>query len=177
IPLFAPPQELRRLVYSIVTDSRAPGEPKDTAGSALYEIYRAFASDDEAAAFADAFADGIAWGEAKQRLADLLEREIAPLRERYLDLVARPADIEDVLRDGARRLRERYATPLLAQLREAVGLRDLSKVELGGTEAGEAIDKVLLAAFKQYREPDGKFYFKLVEGERVLLQSRAFDAP
>jgi tryptophanyl-tRNA synthetase len=34
-----------------------------------------------------------------------------------------------------------------------------------------------LATFKQYREADGKFYFKLVEGERVLLQSHAFDAP
>jgi len=34
-----------------------------------------------------------------------------------------------------------------------------------------------LAVFKQYREADGKFYFKLVEGERVLLQSIGFDSP
>ena len=34
-----------------------------------------------------------------------------------------------------------------------------------------------LAVFKQYREPDGRFYFKLVDGERVLLQSHGFDAP
>ena len=181
IPLFVPPAELRRLVFSIVTDSRAPGEPKPVEGSALYELYRAFASADESAAFAQAFADGIAWGEAKQRLADLLEREIAPLRERYLDLVARPGDIEDILRDGARRLRERYAAPLMAQLREAVGLRDLSQVRLGPASPEAMPDaaaaKPPLATFKQYREADGRFYFKLVEGERVLLQSHAFGAP
>ncbi|MCR6663341.1 MAG: tryptophan--tRNA ligase [Luteimonas sp.] len=177
IPLFVPPAELKKLVFSIVTDSRAPGEAKDTEGSALFQLYQAFASNEETTAFAQAFADGIGWGDAKQRLFDLVDREIAPLRERYLDLVSRPSDIEDTLRDGARRLREEYATPLLAQLREAVGLRDLSKVQLGAMEVESSVDKPTLATFKQYREADGKFYFKLVEGERVLLQSRAFDAP
>ncbi|TYT27069.1 tryptophan--tRNA ligase [Luteimonas viscosa] len=177
IALFAPPAELKKLVFSIVTDSRAPGEAKDTEGSALFQLYQAFASREQTAAFAQAFADGIGWGDAKQRLYDLVEAEIAPLRERYLDLVARPGDIEDTLRDGARRLRERHATPLLAQLREAVGLRDLSTVRLAAMEADAVAEKPSLAAFKQYREADGRFYFKLVEGERVLLQSRGFDAP
>jgi len=177
IPLFAPPAELRKLVFSIVTDSRAPGEAKDTAGSALFQLYQAFASDEETRAFAQAYADGIGWGEAKQQLFDLVEREIAPLRERYLALVARPGDIEDTLRDGARRLRERHATPLLMQLRDAVGLRDLSTVQLGAMAQDADAEKPPLAAFKQYREADGRFYFKLVEGDRVLLQSQAFDAP
>ena len=177
IPLFAPPAELKKLVFSIVTDSRAPGEAKDTEGSALFQLYQAFASPAETRAFAQAYADGIAWGDAKQRLFDLVEREIAPLRERYLALIARPGDIEDILRDGARRLRERYATPLLAQLREAVGLRDLSTVQAGTDDAGDEAHKPPLASFKQYREADGRFYFKLVEGDRVLLQSRAFEAP
>jgi len=177
IPLFAPPAELKKLVFSIVTDSRAPGEAKDTEGSALFQLYQAFASPAETRAFAQAYADGIAWGDAKQRLFELVEREIAPLRERYLALIARPGDIEDILRDGARRLRERYATPLLAQLREAVGLRDLSTVQAGTDDAGDEAHKPPLASFKQYREADGRFYFKLVEGDRVLLQSRAFEAP
>ncbi|MCA0394231.1 MAG: tryptophan--tRNA ligase [Proteobacteria bacterium] len=177
IPLFVPPAELKKLVFSILTDSRAPGEPKPVEGSALFQLYQAFASKDDTAAFARAYADGIGWGEAKQQLFDLVDREIAPMRERYLDLVSRPGDIEDTLRDGARRLREEYAIPLLAQLREAVGLRDLSNVVLGETKADEADDRPPLASFKQYREADGKFHFKLVEGERVLLQSHAFDAP
>ncbi|PJJ96317.1 tryptophan--tRNA ligase [Lysobacteraceae bacterium NML91-0213] len=176
IPLFVPRDELRRLVFSMVTDSRAPGEPKDTAGSAVFQLYQAFASKEETAAFAQAYADGIGWGEAKQRLFDRVDAEIAPLRERYNALMARPGDIEDILRDGARRLRERYATPLLAELRHAVGLRDLSQ-GVHGDAAGPSADAVhALPVFKQYRE-DAGFSFKLVDGDVLLLQGVHFDAP
>ena len=83
------------------------------------------------------------------------------------------------MRDGARRLRAQYATPLLARLREAVGLRDLRRgmpSRDAGRKAARPVDGVA-AVFKQYREADGKFYFKLVDGERVLLQSAGFDSP
>jgi len=174
IPLFAEPAELKRLIFSILTDSRAPGEPKQTEGSALFQIYQAFASPQQTAEFAQAFADGIAWGEAKQQVLTLLDAEIAPLRERYQALIAQPGRIEDILRVGAQRLRERYAIPLMAQLREAVGLRDLSKIQ---RTSATLPPKPVQATFKQYREADGRFYFKLIQGERVLLQSDGFDAP
>ena len=177
IPLFAPRGQLRKLIFSIVTDSRTPGEPKDTDGSALFQIYQAFASDEETAAMRRAYADGIAWGDAKQALFERIDAEVAPLRERYEALVARPADIEAVLRDGAGRLRARYATPLLAQLRQAVGLRDLG-AQAGAADADAMRAKTGAApAFKQYRDADGRFYFKLMHGERLLLQSVGFDSP
>jgi tryptophanyl-tRNA synthetase len=66
IPLFAPREQMRKLIMGILTDSRAPGEPKDTEGSALFQLYQAFASADETAALRQAYADGIAWGDAKQ---------------------------------------------------------------------------------------------------------------
>lgn len=178
IPLFAPPAQLKKLVFSILTDSKMPGEAKSTEGSALFQLYQAFATPDETAGFAQAFGEGIGWGDAKQQLFDVVEREIAPMRERYEDLIARPSDIEDVLREGGRRLRERYATPLLRDLRDTVGLRDLGKVAVATAEVPDASPATRpLAVFKQYRETDGRFHFKLVDGERVLLQSRAFDAP
>ena len=62
IPLFTERRQLQRLIMSIVTDSRQPGEPKDTEGSALFQLYQAFATAQETAAFAQAFADGIGWG-------------------------------------------------------------------------------------------------------------------
>jgi tryptophanyl-tRNA synthetase len=174
IPLFAPREQLKKLIFSIVTDSRAPGEPKDTEGSALFQLYQAFAGADETVAMRKAFAGGIGWGDAKQQLFERIDAEVAPLRERYEALVTHPETIEQQLRDGARRLRERYATSRLQALREAVGLRDLgSRVER--TAAAKASPP--LAIFKQYREADGKFYFKLVEGERTLLQSVGFDSP
>jgi len=175
IPLFAPRDTLRKLVLSIVTDSRAPGEPKDADTSNLFQLYQAFATAEETTAMRAAFADGIAWGEAKQALFERLDAEIAPMRERYETLMTRPDDIEDTLRDGARRVRAQHATPLLARLREAVGLRDLSK----GAVVAVATTKprAALPVFKQYRDADGRFYFKFVDGERVLLQSVGFDSP
>jgi tryptophanyl-tRNA synthetase len=90
IPLFAPPAELKRLVFSILTDSRAPGEPKSTEGSALFQLYQAFATPDQAASFAQAFAAGIAWGDAKQALFERLDATLAPLRAKYDTLIAQP---------------------------------------------------------------------------------------
>ncbi|MCL1500650.1 tryptophan--tRNA ligase [Xanthomonas nasturtii] len=176
IPLFAPREQLRKLVFSILTDSRAPGEAKDTQGSALFQLYQAFATPQESAVFAQAFADGIGWGDAKQQLFERIDQEIAPLRTRYEALMAEPAKIEAILRAGGARLRARYATPLLAELRDAVGLRDLSSQ--AGTAASDAGEKVALPVFKQYRESDGQFYFKLNDGAgTLLLQSDGFASP
>ncbi|CAG2097396.1 tryptophan--tRNA ligase [Xanthomonas arboricola] len=176
IPLFAPREELRKLVFSILTDSRAPGEAKDTQGSALFQLYQAFATPQETAAFAQAFADGIGWGDAKQQLFERIDQEIAPLRTRYEALMAEPAKIEAILRAGGARLRARYATPFLAELRAAVGLRDLSSQgDAAATPVGE---KSAPPVFKQYRESDGQFYFKLTDGAgALLLQSDGFASP
>jgi tryptophanyl-tRNA synthetase len=175
IPLFAPREQLKKLIFSIVTDSRMPGEPKDTEGSALFQLYQAFASAEETEAMRAAFADGIGWGDAKQRLFERVESEVAPLRERYEALMARPAVIEEQLREGARTARERISTPFMQQLREAVGLRDLSKVPSG--TAAESHKAATPPQIKQYREKDGRFHFKLADGDDVLLQSIGFDNP
>lgn len=176
IPLFAPSAELKKLIFSILTDSRVPGEAKDTEGSPLFQIYQAFATPEQTAAFAQAYADGIGWGEAKQQVFERVDRELAPLRERYNALMAEPEKIEALLRRRAQQLREQFAVPLLAQVRNAVGLRDLSQIGVAG-KTDTAI-KAALPLFKQYREKDGRFYFKLLDGEgRLLLQSEGFDSP
>ncbi|MBC5767897.1 tryptophan--tRNA ligase [Ramlibacter albus] len=175
IALFAPREQMRKQIFSIVTDSRAPGEPKETEGSALYQIFRAFASDDEAAALKKAFADGIAWSDAKQAVFERIDRELAPMREKYDHYMAHPGEIEQILQAGGAKARER-ATPYMAQLREAVGLRNLSSQ--AGTGRKQKASKSSLPAFKQYREADGKFYFKLAAADgKVLLQSKGFDSP
>ena len=174
IPLFTPRDQLKKLIASIVTDSAAPGEPKTTEGSALFQIYQAFASVEVTAALRQAYADGIAWGDAKQILFERIDREIAPMRETYLALMADPGKIETILLAGAAKARH-IATPFMGRLREAVGLRDLRSTV--GQKTEKAI-KVAKPVFKQYREKDGKFYFKLVDtSERVLLQSLGFDSP
>ena len=176
IALFGPREQLRKQIMGIVTDSRAPGEPKDTEGSALYQIYRAFADDAEAAAFAQAFADGIAWGDAKQALFERIEAEIGPMRERYEHLMAHPEEVERLLLRGAEKARA-IATPFMAELRHAVGLRPLQAAS-GAKPAQPAAKTAASCSFKQYREADGRFYFKLVDAAgQLLLQSRGFESP
>jgi tryptophanyl-tRNA synthetase len=173
IPLFAPSAQLKKLIASIVTDSKAPGEPKTVEGSALFQIYQAFASIEETQGLREAYANGIGWGEAKQRVFERIDAEIAPMRAAYQELMANPAKIEAILQAGAIKARA-IATPFMAQLRHAVGLRSLQSQSQTTAKAS----KTALPVFKQYRESDGQFYFKLQAADgRLLLQSGAFASP
>ncbi len=174
IPLFAPREQLKKLIGGIKTDSRAPGEPKETEGSALFQIYQAFASPTETAALRQAYADGIAWADAKQVLFERIDHEIAPMREKYEALMRHPEQLEDILRAGAAKARK-IATPFTVKLRHAVGLRDLRSQDTGKKEKK---DKAALPSFKQYRESDGQFYFKFVDAQgKLLLQSPGYASP
>ncbi|MDM0038016.1 tryptophan--tRNA ligase [Variovorax sp. J22G21] len=174
IPLFAPRAQLQKQIASIVTDSRAPGEPKDTEGSALFQIYQAFADAEETEALRRAFAEGIGWGDAKQVLFERIDREIAPMRERYEALMKDPTRIEQTLLAGAAKAR-RLSQPFMGRLRHAVGLRDLGAQQQTGARKAA---KVARPSFKQYRERDGQFHFKLLDARgETLLQSLAFASP
>ncbi|MEO0029686.1 MAG: Tryptophan--tRNA ligase [Pseudomonadota bacterium] len=175
IPLFSSSAQLKKLISGILTDSRAPGEAKDTEGSALFQIYQAFASAEETATLAKAYADGISWGDAKQVLFERIDQEVAPMRARYEELVNNPAQVDALLLQGAAKARE-LATPFIKELRHAVGLRALASS--GSPQATVKSARAASPAFKQYREQDGQFYFKLVDPQgRVLLQSLGFSSP
>jgi len=176
IPLFeGGAKAMKEAVARIVTDSRLPGEPKDPEGAHLVTLYDAFATPEQAQAFRAALRDGLGWGDAKQQFLQLLEAEVAPMREKYESLLARPDDIEDALMTGAAKARA-LAGPLLERLRNAVGLRRGSAAVQGSERKAAAKAKAALPVFKQYRESDGKFYFKLTDADgRLLLQSAAFD--
>ena len=175
IALFAPREQLKKLIAAIVTDSREPGQAKDVAGSALFQIYQAFASADEAAAMRQAYLEGISWGDAKARLFERIDQDIAPMRARYQALLGEPEKIEAILQAGADKART-LATPLMRELRQAVGLRRLAAQATTVSKPRSA--KAGLASFKQYRETDGLFHFKLLSHDgKLLLQSRGFDHP
>jgi tryptophanyl-tRNA synthetase len=175
IPLFTPREQLKKLIAGIVTDSRAPGEPKEAEGSALFQIYQAFASEAETAALRQAYSEGIGWGDAKQLLFERIDQEVAPMRAQYQALMKDPARIETILQAGADKARQ-LATPFMRELRQAVGLRNLGTRT--ARASGEKAAKTSLPVFKQYREADGKFHFKLLDPQgQLLLQSNGFDAP
>ena len=176
IPLFASPAELKKLVMSIVTDSRAPGEPKDVEGSALFQLYQAFATPAQTAQMRQAYAEGIGWGDAKQRLFALVDETVAPMREQYAQLIGRPAQLEEILQEGARKARQ-HTAPLLDGLQRAVGLGGF-QVAVAAVASSTDGAGVRLPQIKQYREADGRFHFKLVDGEgRLLLQGDGHASP
>jgi tryptophanyl-tRNA synthetase len=124
IPLFAPEKSLRKLIMKIKTNSLEPGEPKDTEGSTIFDIYKAFATLEETAEVEKLYAEGIAWGQMKQKLFEYINDHIKPAREEYERLVADPAIVEAELLKGAERARE-ISAPYMAQIRAAVGIRKL----------------------------------------------------
>ena len=121
IPLFAGEKALRKAINKIKTNLLEPGQPKDPDDSTVFQVWAAFASAEETARMRRDFANGIAWGEAKKQLFELVNAELAPARERYQQLLDDPAHIESVLRRGAERARE-YSVPLMQRVRDAVGI-------------------------------------------------------
>ncbi len=124
IPLFAPEKSLRKLIMKIKTNSLEPGEPKDTEGSTIFDIYKAFATPEETAEVEKLYAEGIAWGQMKQKLFEYINDHIKPAREEYERLIADPAIVEAELVKGAEKARA-ISAPYMAQIRAAVGIRKL----------------------------------------------------
>lgn len=121
IPLFVGEKKLQKLVRKIKTNSLEPGEPKDPDTCTLFQIYAAFASDEETAAMRQQYAEGIGWGDAKNQVFEHLNAHLEQPRERYNALMEDPGHIEAVLQRGAERAREETAVTM-DKLRATVGL-------------------------------------------------------
>ena len=122
IPLFGTPKQLQKAINKIKTNLLEPGEPKDPNDSTVFQVWCAFADEAEREQMRQAFADGIAWGEAKKQLFDRVNDELALAREIYDRLMENPEEVEAILKQGSERLRPQ-STALLEKVRHAVGLR------------------------------------------------------
>jgi len=122
IPLFAPPEKLKKLVFKFKTDSSPPEEPKDPDASYLFHIYREFATPEETEALRKRYQEGIAWGHAKEAVFDVLNRAVEEPRRRYAELMANPATLDALLADGADQARD-IAISVMDHVRRAVGVR------------------------------------------------------
>lgn len=124
IPLFAPADELKKLIFQITTNSLQPGEVKDPDTCTLFEIYSAFASPQETLAMRNAYANGIGWGKMKGLLFAYLNQYLTPARKRYDEIIKDPSYIESELQKGAAKARA-HSEPFMQRLRSAVGIRSL----------------------------------------------------
>lgn len=125
IPLFLTEKQLKKHINKIKTNLLEPGEPKDADSSSVFQIWQAFATPEQTAKMREEFANGIAWGEAKKQLFELVNAELAPARERYQALIDAPAEIEEILQAGSEKARA-ISQPLMDEVRRAVGIRPLA---------------------------------------------------
>ena len=121
IPLFLAEKSLRKAINKIRTNLLEPGVPKDPDDSTVFQLWAAFASVEETARMRNEFQAGIAWGEAKKQLFELINSELADARDNYMRLMDDPGHIEAVLLQGAQRARQ-YSGEMICKVREAVGI-------------------------------------------------------
>ena len=127
IPIFLNKDELRKKVMKIKTDSKEPGEPKNSENSTVFNLYRAFASAKDTEEFKKSFEEGISWGEAKEILFSLLEDSIRPYKENYQELIKDPLSLEKILLSGAEKALD-ISLPIIKQVRKAVGIRSFGDI-------------------------------------------------
>jgi tryptophanyl-tRNA synthetase len=121
IPLFASPDEWRKVVNRIPTDSTSVEEPKDTSNSILFSVFKSIAPPEQTAELKSRLeAGGIGWGEVKQRLLEVLEARFGQYRARYEELMANPAEIERILAEGAEKAKQ-VASAKLTEVRQTIG--------------------------------------------------------
>lgn len=120
IPLFCDEATLKKLVSSIKTDSSLPDEPKST-DCALFEFYKLFATKSQLDAYAEKFAKGISWADAKKELFELMNTYLSPMREKYNYYMSHYDEVEKILEEGSKKARA-IAKETVARARKAVGI-------------------------------------------------------
>ena len=122
IPLFAPESALRKTIMRITTNSQLVEEAKDPDTSQIYLLYKLFANADEQAALAARYrAGGMGWGEAKEELFRVINRELSPVRERFQAIISDIPALDKILQSGAEKARP-IAAATVKRLRKAAGI-------------------------------------------------------
>ncbi len=122
IEIFADEKTLKKQVMSIVTDSTPVEEAKEPKGNTIYQLYCLFADEAEKREFAERFrAGGMGYGDAKKILFEKANAFLAPLREKRMQILAKPDFVNDVLAEGAKKARI-IAGKKMSEVRRKVGV-------------------------------------------------------
>jgi len=122
IPLFVPEKALRKTIMRIATNSQTVEEPKDPDSSQIFALYKLFAAVEERDALAARYrAGGMGWGDAKEELFRVVNRELTPMRERYDAIMADIPALDKILAQGAEKARP-IAAATVGRFRKAAGI-------------------------------------------------------
>ncbi len=120
ITIFAEPAKLKKLIFKVVTDSSLPTDSKKTEDSTLFLLYKEFATLEEVKEMEKRYLEGIGWGEVKQKVFYVLNRELEKPRQIYNELMENPTKIDDILKEGAMKARA-LCKPALEDVKRKIG--------------------------------------------------------
>ncbi len=126
---------IRRAIRRAVTDSgrdiRFSDAPEKAGVNNLLTIYQLLAGKSREQTEAD-FADARGYGDLKQTVADLVVEAVRPIRERFVELMDDPAELDRRLEIGARRARAVAEAKVLA-MKEKMGFVVPAALRPGGS--------------------------------------------
>jgi len=125
IPLLSSEKQLKKSIAKIVTNSLEPGDPKDPSTCTVFKLYKYFASDELIKEFKNDYKEGIGWGDAKNKLFNIINNEMLPLREKYISLENDKNLLNDLLQDGSKKVRP-IAQEMLTSIRDSIGIKNIS---------------------------------------------------
>lgn len=126
IPIFLEEKKLKKAINKIKTNLLEPGQPKDADTSTVFQIWQAFATPEQTKEMRTKFENGIAWGQAKKELFELINETLKEPREKYFELMQSPDEIELILKAGAEKARA-LSVPLLDEVKKSVGIYPFKK--------------------------------------------------
>jgi len=122
IEIFQTPKATQKRCAQIVTDSTPLEAPKSPERCNVFALLRLFASAEENEEIAGKYrAGGYGYGQAKKRLAELINERFDEARQRYAELLKDADFVRDVLAEGGRKAR-RVAQATLQRARSAAGI-------------------------------------------------------
>lgn len=125
IEIFEPPAAMRKKIMRITTDSRPMEQPKDPAIDHLFQLFSLFADEAACEEMAALYRrGGFGYGQVKKALADVAESFFAESRQKRDYYLAHPAEVQEILADGASRARKKSAE-VLHRAKRACGLLEL----------------------------------------------------
>lgn len=122
VALTAPPDEIQSLIRRAVTDTGPRGETMSPGVANLFTLLESFSAPETVAHFRTAYEQGtLRYVDLKQQLAEDMTKALAPIRERYLELMSRPGELREILAHGAQRARA-IARETMEEVRAKTGL-------------------------------------------------------
>ena len=122
IPIFNEEEKLRKVIMKIKTNSLEPGEPKDSSGCNIFNIYKAISPKERVDDLQKSYDEGIAWGEAKKILFEELNSFLRPFNSEYNKIIKDKSYVEKTLIEGSEKALS-ISGPIIKEVRQAIGIK------------------------------------------------------